>query len=63
MLEVLDKRASAAFSLRDVELASVFARQAAVAIRASRVERDTRALLLAIVEAWLADAGRTPAPH
>jgi GAF domain-containing protein len=55
VLEVLDKRASASFSLRDVELASVFARQAAVAIRASRVERDTRALLLAIVEAWVED--------
>ena len=40
VLEVLDKRSQAAFSLRDIELAGVFARQAAVAIRASRVERD-----------------------
>jgi GAF domain-containing protein len=47
VLEVLDKRFSAAFSLRDIELASVFARQATVAIRASRVERDTAALLQA----------------
>ena len=57
VLEVLDKRDSAAFSLRDVELASVFARQATVAIRASRVERDTRSLLRAIVEAWGAGDG------
>jgi len=41
VLEVLDKRDSSAFSLRDVELAGVFARQAAIAISASRVERDT----------------------
>jgi GAF domain-containing protein len=47
VLEVLDKRFSAAFSLRDIELASVFARQATVAIRASRVERDTATLLQA----------------
>jgi GAF domain-containing protein len=45
VLQVLDKRSAAAFSLRDVELAGVFARQASVAIRASRVERDTTALL------------------
>jgi GAF domain-containing protein len=47
VLEVLDKRSSAAFSLRDIELASVFARQATVAIRASRVERDMATLLQA----------------
>lgn len=57
VLEVLDKRDSASFSLRDVELASVFARQAAVAISASRIERDTGALLAAIVAAWNADPG------
>ena len=45
VLEVLDKRSSAAFSLRDIELASVFARQATVAIRASRLERDLAGLL------------------
>jgi GAF domain-containing protein len=45
VLEVLDKRDQEAFSLRDIELASVFARQAAVAIRASRVERESAALL------------------
>lgn len=45
VLEVLDKRSQAAFSLRDIELAGVFARQAAVAISASRVERDVASLL------------------
>ena len=47
VLEVLDKRSQAAFSLRDIELAGVFARLAAVAIRASRVERDLAGLLRA----------------
>ncbi len=49
VLEVLDKRDLEAFSLRDIELASVFARQAAVAIRASRVERESAALLDAVI--------------
>jgi GAF domain-containing protein len=56
VLQVLDKRSAAAFSLRDVELAGVFARQASVAIRASRVERDTAALLAAALRR-LADTG------
>ena len=47
VLEVLDKHSQAAFSLRDIELAGVFARQAAVAIGASRVERDVASLLRA----------------
>lgn len=47
VLEVLDKRSEAAFSLHDIELAGVFARQAAVAISASRVERDLASLLRA----------------
>jgi GAF domain-containing protein len=51
VLEVLDRRDGSPFSLRDVELASVFARQAAVAIRASRVERDSASLLAATVRA------------
>jgi len=45
VLEVLDKRNQEGFDLRDIELASVFARQATVAIRASRVERDTATLI------------------
>lgn len=60
VLEVLDKRDATAFSLRDIELASVFARQAAVAIRSSRVEREAAALLEAVVRAVLSDdAGDT----
>ena len=51
VLEVLDKRTEAAFSLRDIELASVFARQAAVAISASRVERDVASLLATVITA------------
>jgi len=43
--QVLDKKDSEAFSLRDVELAAVFARQAAIAISATRIERDTGLLL------------------
>ena len=49
VLEVLDKRSEATFSLRDVELAAVFGRQATVAIRASRVERETAMLLRAVI--------------
>jgi GAF domain-containing protein len=45
VLEVLDRRGDQGFGLRDLDLASVFARQAAVAIRASRVERDVTELL------------------
>ena len=51
VLEVLDKRGDGAFDLRDVEPATVFARQATVAIRASRIERDTAALLRAVLVA------------
>jgi GAF domain-containing protein len=58
VLEVLDKRDEAAFDLHDIELASVFARQAAVAIRASRVERDTATLIRSSLAA-IAVAERT----
>lgn len=51
VLEVLDKRTEATFSIRDVELAGAFARQASVAIRASRVERDVAALVAAVLDA------------
>jgi GAF domain-containing protein len=57
VLEVLDKRSQAAFSLRDIELAGVFARQAAVAIRASRVERDLASLLRATLRDEAASTG------
>ena len=45
VLEILDRRSGEGFALRDVELAGVFARQASVAIRATRLERDTATLL------------------
>jgi GAF domain-containing protein len=57
VLEVLDKRDEAAFDLRDVELATVFARQATVAIRATRIERDTASLLRSVLGAIGDDAG------
>lgn len=49
VLQVLDKRSSATFSLRDMELLAVFARQAAAAIRTARVQRDTGLLLRAVM--------------
>jgi GAF domain-containing protein len=58
VLEVLDKRGDGGFTLRDLELASVFARQATVAIRATRLERDAASLLRA---ALVAAAGVPPA--
>jgi GAF domain-containing protein len=51
VLQVLDKRTSASFSLRDMELLAVFARQAAAAIRAARVQRDSARLLRAAMVA------------
>jgi GAF domain-containing protein len=45
VLEVLDGRAEGSNQLRDLDLASVFARQAAVTISAGRVERDMAELL------------------
>ena len=45
VLEVLDGQAEGSNTLRDLDLASVFARQAAVTIKAGRVERDTAELL------------------
>jgi len=56
VLEVLDKRDEAAFDLRDVELASVFARQATIAIRASSVERDTATLIRNAISRLAGDA-------
>lgn len=45
VLQVLDKRGSPTFSLRDMELLAVFAGQAAAAISASRVQRDATRLI------------------
>lgn len=49
VLQVLDKHTSPTFSLRDMELLAVFARQAAAAIRAARVQRDSTELLRAVL--------------
>jgi GAF domain-containing protein len=49
VLQVLDKHTTPTFSLRDMELLGVFARQAAAAIRASRVQRDTTRLFHAVL--------------
>ncbi len=45
VLQVLDKRTSPTFTLRDMELLSVFAAQAAAAINATRVQRDLGRLM------------------
>ena len=42
VLEILDRRSGEGFGLRDVELAGVFARQATVAIRATRSSATPR---------------------
>lgn len=49
VLQVLDKHTSPTFSLRDMELLAVFARQAAAAIKAARVQRDTQRLFSAVL--------------
>ena len=49
VLQVLDKRGSPTFSLRDMELLGVFAAQATVAIGAARVQRDTERLLRSVL--------------
>lgn len=59
VLEILDRRSGEGFALRDVELAGVFARQATVAIRATRLERDTTTLLRDGLRT-LAEAGTGP---
>jgi GAF domain-containing protein len=55
VLEVLDKKDDSTFSLRDIELAGVFARQAAIAIGASRVERDLSELLSSVLGSLVAE--------
>ncbi len=45
VLQLLDKRTSPTFTLRDMELLGVFAAQAAAAIHATRVQRDLDELL------------------
>jgi len=59
VLQVLDKRSSATFSLQDMELIGVFAAQATVAIAAAKVMRDTTRL----VAASLADLNAETTPE
>ena len=49
VLQVLDKRSSPSFSLRDMELLAIFASQATTAITATRVQRDTGRLLVEVL--------------
>jgi signal transduction protein with GAF and PtsI domain len=51
VLEVLDRRDGAPFDLTDLKAAAVFAHQATVAIRATRLERDAASLLRAALSA------------
>jgi len=60
VLQVLDKRGSPSFSLRDMELLAIVGRQATTAITATRVQRDTvrllREVLRQIADGLLTDA-------
>ena len=59
VLQVLDKRGTPTFTLRDMELLAVFAGQAATAINAARVQRDLGRLLQGVL-ARLAEEELTP---
>lgn len=49
VLEVLDRRGHASHALRDLDLASLFARQAATVVRATRAERGGAELLRGVL--------------
>lgn len=49
VLQVLDKRSTETFSLKDMDLLARLARQAAAAIEATRVQRDTTEMLRAVL--------------
>jgi GAF domain-containing protein len=49
VLQVLDKKGSETFSLRDMELLAVFAGQAAAAIGAARLQRDMELLMRTVL--------------
>ena len=58
VLEILDRHGERTFGLRDIDVATVFARQAAIALRATRLERDVAAILAgALAEMSTAAAG------
>jgi GAF domain-containing protein len=54
VLQVLDKRSAAAFSDHDMLLLAAFARQAAAAIQAARLTRDSRSIVAGAIE-WVVD--------
>src|SRR3954465_12051569 len=56
VLQVLDKRTSPTFTLEDMDLLAVFATQAAAAIRAARVQRDSERLVRAVLARVADDA-------
>jgi GAF domain-containing protein len=56
VLQVLDKSTTPTFTLKDMELLAVFATQAAAAIRAARVQRDSERLMRAVIERVAEDA-------
>jgi len=60
VLQVLDKRGSPSFSLRDMELLAIFARQATTAITATRIQRDTARLLGEVLRQLTDDALSDP---
>jgi GAF domain-containing protein len=56
VLEILDAR-NGSFTTDDIAMASIFARQAAIAIESTRVEREFPLLLAKVLEAYDIDAG------
>jgi GAF domain-containing protein len=59
VLQVLDKRGSPTFSLRDMELLAIFAGQATTAIAAARVQRGTGRILTEVLSTLAEDDGLT----
>src|SRR5205814_9271078 len=62
VLEVLDRRDGAPFDLADVDAAGVFARQATIAIRATRLERDAAGIVPAALVALAGGDEASPGP-
>jgi GAF domain-containing protein len=61
VLEVLDRRGDASAGLRDLDLASLFARQAATVVRATRAERGAAELLRGALARLAAGSDADPA--
>ena len=57
VLEVLDRRDGAPFDMADLEAAGVFAKQATIAIRTTRLERDAASIIRSALAALAADEG------